>query len=54
MLDQIRRNVRHPYIQVLLGLIIVVFVLFFGWSMQSQRPTYVAKVNGETIDFRTY
>lgn len=55
MLDQIRKNVRHPYIQVLLGLIIVVFILFFGWSMRSaQRPTYVAKVNGDPIDFRSY
>ncbi len=54
MLDQIRKNVRHPYIQVLLGLIIVVFILFFGWSMRSQPPNYVAKVNGDTIDFRSY
>ncbi|MBE0616568.1 MAG: SurA N-terminal domain-containing protein [Proteobacteria bacterium] len=54
MLEQIRKNVRHPYIQVLLGLIILVFILFFGWSMRSQKPTYVAKVNGTTIDYRSY
>ncbi|MEW6487732.1 MAG: SurA N-terminal domain-containing protein [Thermodesulfobacteriota bacterium] len=54
MLAQIRRNVRHPYIQVLLGLIILVFILFFGWGMESQKPTYVAKVNGDTIDYRSY
>lgn len=54
MLSQIRRNVRHPYIQVLLGLIILVFILFFGWGMDSQKPTYVAKVNGDIIDYRSY
>lgn len=54
MLEQIRRNVRHPYIQVLLGLIILVFILFFGWSMRSDQPTYVARVNGDTIDYRSY
>jgi len=54
MLEQIRRNVRHPYIQVLLGLIILVFILFFGWSMRSEKPNYVAKVNGTTIEYRTY
>lgn len=54
MLEQIRRNVRHPYIQVLLGLIILVFILFFGWGMESQKPTYVAKVNGDIIDYRSY
>ena len=54
MLDRIRRNVRHPYIQVLLGMVILVFILFFGWSMSSQKPTYVAKVNGDSIDYRAY
>jgi peptidyl-prolyl cis-trans isomerase D len=54
MLEQIRRNVRHPYIQVLLGLIILVFILFFGWSMRSEKPTWVANVNGSTIDYRAY
>ncbi|MFU8855704.1 MAG: SurA N-terminal domain-containing protein [Deferrisomatales bacterium] len=54
MLEKIRRNVRHPYIQVLLGLIILVFVLFFGWGMESQRPSYVAKVNGDAIEYRPY
>ncbi len=54
MLELIRRNVRHPYIQVLLGLVILVFIFFFGWSMQSQKPTTVAKVNGEAIEYRAY
>ncbi len=54
MLDKIRRNVRHPYIQVLLGLIILVFVLFFGWGIESQKPNYVAKVNSDTIEYRPY
>ncbi len=54
MLEQIRRNVRNPWIQAILGLIILVFILFFGWGMDSQKPTYVAKVNGEAVDFRAY
>ncbi len=54
MLDQIRRNVRHPYIQALLGVVILVFIFFFGWSMRSQKPTHVAEVNGDPIDFREY
>ncbi len=54
MLNQIRKNVRNPYIQVMLGLIILVFIFFFGWGMRSQRPAYVAKVNGHVIDLRAY
>ncbi|GAB4266412.1 MAG: SurA N-terminal domain-containing protein [Deferrisomatales bacterium] len=54
MLEQIRKNVRHPYIQALLGLVILVFIFFFGWSMRASRPTYVAKVNGDVIDYRAY
>lgn len=54
MLDTIRKNVRHPYIQALLGLVILVFIFFFGWSMRAQKPNYVAKVNGDTIDYRSY
>ena len=54
MLELIRKNVRHPYIKALLGLVIVVFIFFFGWSMKSQKPMYVAKVNGDTIEYRTY
>jgi peptidyl-prolyl cis-trans isomerase D len=54
MLELIRRNVRHPYIQVLLGLVILVFIFFFGWSMQSQKPSTVAEVNGEAIPYRAY
>ena len=54
MLELIRKNVRHPYIQALLGLIILVFIFFFGWGMQSQKPTTVAKVNGEAIEYRAY
>ncbi len=54
MLNTIRKNVRNPYIQAALGAIILVFIFFFGWGMRSQQPTYVAKVNGDTIDLRTY
>jgi len=54
MLELIRRNVRHPYIQALLGLVIVVFIFFFGWSMQAEKPTTVAKVNGDAIEYRDY
>ncbi len=54
MLEQIRQNVRNPYIQAMLGLVILVFIFFFGWSMRSQQPNYVAKVNGDTIDYRSY
>ncbi|MBI5018161.1 MAG: SurA N-terminal domain-containing protein [Deltaproteobacteria bacterium] len=54
MLDVIRKNVRHPYIQALLGMVILVFILFFGWSVSSQKPTYVAKVNGDVIGYRAY
>lgn len=54
MLEAIRRNVRHPYIQAILGLLILVFIFFFGWSMRAAKPNYVAKVNGDTIDYRTY
>lgn len=54
MLDKIRKNVRHPYIQVMLGAVILVFILFFGWSVGTTKPKYVAKVNGDTIDPRTY
>ncbi len=54
MLEQIRQNVRNPYIQAMLGLVILVFIFFFGWSMRSQKPNYVAKVNGDTIDYRSY
>ncbi len=54
MLNTIRKNVRNPYIQAALGAIILVFIFFFGWGMRSQRPAYVAKVNGDTIDLRTY
>ncbi|MDF1552445.1 MAG: SurA N-terminal domain-containing protein [Deferrisomatales bacterium] len=54
MLELIRRNVRHPYIQALLGLVILVFIFFFGWSMQSEKPSTVAKVNGEAIEYRAY
>jgi peptidyl-prolyl cis-trans isomerase D len=54
MLDIIRKNVRHPYIQALLGMVILVFILFFGWSVSSQKATYVAKVNGDAVDYRAY
>jgi peptidyl-prolyl cis-trans isomerase D len=53
MLSEIRKNVAHPYIKVLLGLIIFVFIFFFGWSMRSGRNDtaagVVAVVNGEPI-----
>ncbi|GAB6062992.1 SurA N-terminal domain-containing protein [Deferrisoma palaeochoriense] len=54
MLNQIRKNVRNPYVQAVLGLIILVFIFFFGWGVRSQKPAYVAKVNGTEIDLATY
>ncbi|NTU59616.1 MAG: hypothetical protein HGA98_00990 [Deltaproteobacteria bacterium] len=54
MLESIRQNVRHPYIQALLGMVILVFILFFGWSASTQKPKYLAKVNGDTVDQREY
>lgn len=50
MLGNIRKNVANPVIQGLLGLVIFVFIFFFGWSMRSKTDTAViAKVNGEPI-----
>lgn len=54
MLESIRQNVRHPYIQALLGMVILVFILFFGWGARSQKPAYLATVNGDTVDYREY
>jgi len=54
MLNQIRKNVRNPYVQAVLGLIILVFIFFFGWGVRSKRATYVAKVNDTEIDLATY
>ncbi|NOY44268.1 MAG: hypothetical protein GXP50_02260 [Deltaproteobacteria bacterium] len=54
MLNQIRKNVRNPYVQAILGLIILVFIFFFGWGVRSQKATYVAKVNDTEIDLATY
>ena len=55
MLDFIRKKKRSWIITILLGLIIVVFVAFYGGS---QQPTgvaaYVAEVNGESISQREF
>jgi peptidyl-prolyl cis-trans isomerase D len=55
MLDFIRKKKRSWIITILLGLIIVVFVAFYGGS---QQPTgvaaHVAEVNGESISQREF
>lgn len=59
MLGNIRKNAKHPFIQALLGTIILVFIFFFGWSMRGggsdSGPTeYITKVNGEPITPQEY
>lgn len=46
MLNDIRKNVAHPYIKTLLGLIIFVFIFFFGWSMKSSQNSSPSPVAG--------
>lgn len=60
MLGDIRKNVKHPFIQGLLAIIIIVFVLFFGWSMRGAKDSggdgqpYVTLVNGEPVTAREF
>lgn len=56
MLGLLRRKKNSPIIAFLLGLIIIVFVAFFGnsWSNCAQEHLYAAKVNGRTISDQEY
>jgi peptidyl-prolyl cis-trans isomerase D len=55
MLDFLRKKKRSWIITVLLGLIIIVFVAFYGGSQQPTGGSYqIAEVNGETISQREF
>jgi peptidyl-prolyl cis-trans isomerase D len=55
MLDFLRKKKRSWIITILLGLIIVVFVAFYGGSQQpTGAASNVAEVNGETISQREF
>lgn len=55
MLDFLRKKKRSWIITILLGLIIVVFIAFYGGSQQPTGVTsHVAEVNGESISQREF
>ncbi len=55
MLGNIRKNISNPVIQILLGIVIFVFIFFFGWSMTNKAtPQVVAEVNGDPITPQEY
>ena len=55
MLDFLRKKKRSWIITILLGLIIVVFIAFYGGSQQPSGVTsHVAEVNGESISQREF
>jgi peptidyl-prolyl cis-trans isomerase D len=55
MLDFLRKKKRSWIITILLGLIIIVFVAFYGGSQQpTGSAAYVAEVNGESISQREF
>lgn len=51
MLGALRKRKQSPIIAFLLGLIIIVFVAFFGnsWNSCANQRSYAAKVNGQVI-----
>src|SRR4051812_21980890 len=55
MLDVLRRKKRSWIITILLGLIIVVFIAFYGGSkQQGSSAVTVAEINGESISQREF
>jgi peptidyl-prolyl cis-trans isomerase D len=55
MLDFLRRKKRSWIITILLGLIIIVFVAFYGGTQQpTGTASHVAEVNGESISQREF
>ena len=51
MLDLMRKHARNWIMKVLLGIIIVVFVFYFGSIGRSRQADIVATVDGKTIAY---
>jgi len=54
MLGLIRKNIQNPYMQGILGLVVIVLVFFFGWGMRSGGTPPLATVNGDAISYEQY
>lgn len=54
LLSLMRKNAKSLIIKVLLGIIIIVFIFFYGYSRTSNDVTKVAAVNGEIITRQEY
>lgn len=54
MLGFIRKNIQNPYMQGILGLVVIVLVFFFGWGMRSGGTPPIATVNGDAISYEQY
>jgi len=55
MLSDIRRNAQHPLLKIILGLIVVVFILYFGYASSSrQSPDVAGEVNGVSLSRAEY
>lgn len=54
ILGLMRKHARSWLIKVIMAVIIIVFILYFGYSFRAQRGLRVAKVNGEVITRAEY
>jgi peptidyl-prolyl cis-trans isomerase D len=54
VLSLMRKHAKSLFIKVLLGIIVVVFIFFYGYSMTSKDVAKVATVNGEDISSKEY
>lgn len=55
VLEFLRKKTRSVFTYVVFGLIIVVFVLYFGYGrIGEKREDWVAKVNGQPISYQDY
>ena len=56
VLSLLRKKARSTFIYVAFGIIIVVFIFYFGWGSRGgdRQETWVAKVGTQRIDYNTY
>jgi len=55
LLNMLRKKARSTLIYIIFGVIIVVFIFYFGWGgMQEKREGWIVKVNDTAISYNTY